>query len=638
MGSFGRCRVAAVIAALALVTVASAPHAQDVSRPESVDRPSALLLPAGKVIFDAAVARANRGTNGFGLPPSFPLPSCGFPDGLCGAVNRDGTLAVPPEYDWVDTFHEGRALVRSNGRYGYVDTSGHVIAKPQYPIADRFSRGFARIDVGGRSGLIDLDGNTVLEPKFGYVIPFTEKVFFATEGRTTSDGIAGTEQFSHGIFEFVVAIADSRAVTATGKWGLVDRSGAWLVPPSLNAILPFDTEGTALMLARVDSGWGVIRPDGSWEIEPKFQQLGSFVDGMASAKFDDHWGFIDRAGRLKIEPKFESVRQFAHGAKFTPARLNGRWGLVDRTGEWVVQPQYENISLKGTAPWSWDVQNEKKHGYLDENAKVIVPPLFDFSVGRCANGRIVGEIDSQPRILDENGKSIEPQEGELSRPATCDGPYILKISGKFAYAAADLTPMTAQRFDRAGPFVGSLAVAGLGDKFGLLRTDISWAIEPTLDAISPGLPNGSVLARLNERNGIIDASTGAWITEQPFERICHIRPDMAMAFEGGKRGILDAHGSWLIKPREGRMGIRLEDGLVPAQSGGHWGFMDVEGKMVIEARFDAPTFFDRGINWTSTDASWCPIDRRGQPIEGLQCQPSDPLKRQFGVFACQLGP
>jgi hypothetical protein len=113
---------------------------------------------------------------------------------------------------------------------------------------------------------------------------------------------------------------------------------------------------------------------------------------------------------------------------------------------------------------------------------------------------------------------------------------------------------------------------------------------------------------------------------------------MAMAFEDGKRGILDARGSWLIKPREGRIGISLSDGLVPAQSGEHWGFIDVEGKMVIEARFDAPTFFDRGINWAGTGGSWCPIDRKGKPIDGLQCLPSDPWKRQFGKFACQLGP
>ncbi|WP_426423422.1 WG repeat-containing protein [Bradyrhizobium genosp. A] len=628
--------MATVSAALILATLTSTLRAQDNSPTTSADRPSAPLLPAGKIIFDAEVSRANQGANGFGPPPSFPLPSCGFSQGLCGAVNRDGTLAVSPKFDWVDSFHEGRALVRSNGRYGYVDTSGRVIAKPQYAIADRFSHGFAQIDIGGRSGLIDLDGKTVLEPKFGYIIPFTENVFLVTEGRTTSEGIAGTERFREGIFE-IVGDASTRTVGAVGRWGLVDRSGAWLVPPSLDATLPYDTEGTALRLARTDSGWGVIRPDGSWEIGPKFQQLGVFVDGTATAKIDDHWGFIDSSGRFKIEPKYDGLQNFAAGASMTVARIGKLYGLIDRSGAWVVQPQYEAI-WGGAIPKSrWIVTSEKKRGVLDENAQLVIAPTFDYIPRFCSDGRIIGSIDDKPHIFSANGKPIEPPQGKLQAPVSCDMPNVLRTGDESIYVASDFTPITAQRFDRTGGFFASLAVANVGGKIGLLKSDGSWAVQPSFDAISPGSPDGPVLARIGARNGIIDPSNGAWITGQHFERICHIASGMAMAFEGGRRGVLDAHGSWLIQPRDGRIGIRMGDGLVPAQSGEHWGFVDAEGQTAIEARFDAPTFFDRGINWASTGGSWCPIDRRGQPIEGLQCQPSDPLKREFGVFSCQLG-
>ena len=48
----------------------------------------------------------------------------------------------------------------------------------------------------------------------------------------------------------------------------------------------------------------------------------------------------------------------------------------------------------------------------------------------------------------------------------------------------DLTPMTEHRFDRAGPFYGSYAVAGLRDKFGLLRPDATWAVEPMTKMIA----------------------------------------------------------------------------------------------------------------------------------------------------------
>ena len=80
---------------------------------------------------------------------------------------RDGTVAVPPRYDWVGTFSEDRAAVRVGGLYGFVDEEGREVVKPQYRIVDDYKFGFAQVDVDGKSGLIDRDGKMVIEPKYG---------------------------------------------------------------------------------------------------------------------------------------------------------------------------------------------------------------------------------------------------------------------------------------------------------------------------------------------------------------------------------------------------------------------------------------------------------------------------------------
>ena len=76
-----------------------------------------------------------------------------FPAGLCGAVHRDGRVAVPPRYDWVGQFAEGRAAVRAGGRYGFVDEEGREVVKPTYRIVDDYKFGFAQVDVEGKSGV-----------------------------------------------------------------------------------------------------------------------------------------------------------------------------------------------------------------------------------------------------------------------------------------------------------------------------------------------------------------------------------------------------------------------------------------------------------------------------------------------------
>ena len=128
-------------------------------------------------------------------PETFPLAMCTFPGGLCGAVHRDGSVAVPPRYDWVGTFSDNRAAVRVGGLYGFVDEEGREVVRPQYRIVDDYKFGFAQVDVDGKSGLIDRDGKMVIEPKYGFIQAIARDRFAVSERRQLG-GMTGGEDFS----------------------------------------------------------------------------------------------------------------------------------------------------------------------------------------------------------------------------------------------------------------------------------------------------------------------------------------------------------------------------------------------------------------------------------------------------------
>jgi len=341
-GSAGPIEVFATLVVLFSATYASAQG----TSPGIETNPARKLLPIGKIILQAAVEREDKATNaGIRTSISFPLPMCGFTGGLCGAVNRDGTIAVAPEFDWVDAFHEDRALVRQTGLYGYVDTAGRLIAKPQYRIAGTFFRGYAQVDVEGTSGLIDREGRTVLEPRYGFVAPFTTDVFWASEDRSISDGVTGTEQFAGDGLSFTVVfqgVPDKKLISG-GKFGLVDRTASWIRRPDVLAIRPFDPVHRAVMWAKADAGWGLIRPDGTWFVMPTFQDAHQLVDGLAPVKRGGKWGYVDRNGVLTIEPQFDLAGYFEVGRSLAPARVGKLFGLIDRSGSWVVEPKFDEI-------------------------------------------------------------------------------------------------------------------------------------------------------------------------------------------------------------------------------------------------------------------------------------------------------
>src|SRR5262245_9399818 len=141
------------VAALGAVLLAHAAMAQE-QQPE--------LTPAGKAALQSAFAGDGRSSR-----TTFPQATCLFRGGLCGAVRRDLTVAVPPRYDWVGPFSEGRAAVRLGGLYGFVDEDGREIVGPKYRIVDDFRHGFAQVDVGRKSGLVDRDGRMVRAAKQG---------------------------------------------------------------------------------------------------------------------------------------------------------------------------------------------------------------------------------------------------------------------------------------------------------------------------------------------------------------------------------------------------------------------------------------------------------------------------------------
>ena len=53
-------------------------------------------------------------------------------------------------------------------------------------------------------------------------------------------------------------------------------------------------------------------------------------------------GFIDKTGRFVIEPRFEEVSVFSEGLAFAGVRSGNSllYGYVDKTGHWVIKPQF----------------------------------------------------------------------------------------------------------------------------------------------------------------------------------------------------------------------------------------------------------------------------------------------------------
>lgn len=355
------------------------------------------LTPAGKSILQSQLA-ADRAPNNFpgSIKPVFPLAMCAFPGGLCGAVNRDGSVAVLPRYDWVGTFSDNRAAVRLNGLYGFVDETGREIVTPQYRIVGDYKFGFAQVDVDGKSGLIDRDGKMVIEPKYGFIEAISPDRFRVSEVRQLG-GTTGAEDFS----------GNRSGTTASGGFyvsiplpseyapgGIIDISGRWIEPFGTSPPRPFDNNDPSILWVQKDKLWGLAHVDGTWLVEPKFGGAGTLSDGLAYVTVDGKTGFIDRTGNFAIPPIFDKAWPFNPGFGRTSAERDGIFGVIDKTGAWIFQTNYQQIYLatsfgaNNNAAFGWHFKKADRWGLLDLDGRVILDADFDQAVNHCAEGRL----------------------------------------------------------------------------------------------------------------------------------------------------------------------------------------------------------------------------------------------------------
>jgi hypothetical protein len=77
-------------------------------------------------------------------------------------------------YDEVDSFREGRAWVKLNGKYGFVDLQGNEVIPLKYDLVGEFREGRAWVRLNGEHGFVDEEGNEVIPLKYDDAFSFQE--------------------------------------------------------------------------------------------------------------------------------------------------------------------------------------------------------------------------------------------------------------------------------------------------------------------------------------------------------------------------------------------------------------------------------------------------------------------------------
>lgn len=100
----------------------------------------------------------------------------------------------------------------------------------------------------------------------------------------------------------------------------------------------YDFSEYDIAVIRLNDKYGVIKSDGSYLIEPKFDFANNFdakygID-IARVLLNGKYGYINSDGTYLIKPIFDDAWHFTASGS-AEVKLNGKWGKIDLNGNFI---------------------------------------------------------------------------------------------------------------------------------------------------------------------------------------------------------------------------------------------------------------------------------------------------------------
>ncbi len=232
-----------------------------------------------------------------------------------GFLNDKGDILVEPKFSDAESFYEGLAAVKINGKYGFINKKGEMIIAPKYDFVKNFNEGFAVVGIDKQVGFINTSGVLIIKPKFYRASNFKEGfALVQINGNYSLINKYGVELEVKTEFDELSSFSDGLArFKKNGKFGFIDKNGEVIIPPRLDFTL---VENFSNGLAR-------------FKIETNIKGELPFRE----------YGFIDKQGNIVIKPQFPSAGDFENELAYVRDKKTGYYLYINKDGKYIYYPK-----------------------------------------------------------------------------------------------------------------------------------------------------------------------------------------------------------------------------------------------------------------------------------------------------------
>ncbi|MEC0249225.1 WG repeat-containing protein [Paenibacillus chitinolyticus] len=203
-------------------------------------------------------------------------------------------------------------------------------------------------------------------------------------------------------------------VGKNGKYGLIDRSAHFVVPPVYDSIHPFSGRRAVVIDGE---GFKLIDEKGKVLTGRAYSFIADMEDGRAVFYVTEggsgdtgtsRYGYLDVQGREVIPAQYEEANEF-HGGRAVVKIRDGDYALIASDGRKLVSYPYAYVGPHGDGLLAFQQTSGGKYGYIDERGKVVIAPSFTVGLP-FHDGRAVVSTSADYKwtygVIDKTGRYV----------------------------------------------------------------------------------------------------------------------------------------------------------------------------------------------------------------------------------------
>lgn len=510
----------------------------------------------------------------------------------------------------------------------------------EYNITEVSNFKYYMLNQNGKYGIIDTSGNIVIEPIYDTIkLPNPEKAIFICElnGKKIIVNEKNEEIFTK--YEEVEAIPLNGIVSNVpyekqvlkykkdGKYGLITYDEKEITKPIYEEIQSLENKESELLVKK-DGKYGVINSkgarlikeeydniigDGFYTYNEKYKFSGYIVSNKTSQGY--RYGYIDNKHKKTLEVEYNSIDRIIENVDENENILivskNGQYGIV-KNNKILINYTYQGIEYDKNNKL-FELQKNVKYGITDYNGKEIIPVEYiDIEI----KGRYIKTLkseDEEPIFYNISGEKIENTKYTSILDTKNENYYITTDNdGFYGIINKDNNELIKNKYNYLEYLYEDYFIASNEEGYlGVINVNDDILVEFKYEVLQKIDDTNVLEAKILKENKselysksmekVYSASNvSVYKNDNYIVAYCMLEPEY-FDFNGKKLENKD---------------IFKDNQVLAAKLDGKWGFINRNGNVVVDYKYDAVTEFnDAGFAGIFKDNKWGIIDINGNIVQ-----------------------